>query len=122
MLASAEYIFSGGNEDIILCERGIRTYERASRNTLDLNAVPILKSRSHLPVVVDPSHGIGIRQHVSDMALAGVMSGADGIILEIHRQPEQAYSDGQQTLNFAEAERLFTNLRLTYELRRSFLQ
>lgn len=122
MLASAEYIFSGGNEKIILCERGIRTFERASRNTLDLNAVPILKKRSHLPVVVDPSHGIGIREHVADMALAGVMTGADGIILEIHKQPEVAFSDGQQTLNFGEAEKLFRNLRMTYQLRQSFNQ
>lgn len=122
MLSSAEYIFSGGNENIILCERGIRTYERASRNTLDLNAVPILKRRSHLPVIVDPSHGIGIREHVGDMALAGVMSGADGVILEIHRQPEKAFSDGQQTLNFGEAEKLFRNLRMTYNLRQSFEQ
>lgn len=122
LLSSAEYIFSGGNEKIILCERGIRTFERASRNTLDLNAVPILKSRSHLPVIVDPSHGIGIREHVEDMALAGVMTGADGIIAEIHEQPEKAFSDGQQTLNFGEAEQLFTNLRLTYQLRQSFRQ
>jgi len=122
MLASAEYIFSGGNEKIILCERGIRTFERASRNTLDLNAVPILKKRSHLPVVVDPSHGIGIREHVADMALAGVMTGADGIIVEIHKTPEKAYSDGQQTLNFDEARKLFANLRQTYALKQSFNQ
>jgi 3-deoxy-7-phosphoheptulonate synthase len=120
MLASAEYIFSGGNEQIILCERGIRTFERASRNTLDLNAVPILKKRSHLPVVVDPSHGIGIREHVADMALAGVMTGADGIIVEVHSVPEKAYSDGQQTLNFSEAKKLFSNLRQTYALKKSF--
>ncbi len=122
LLASAEYIFSGGNEKIILCERGIRTFERASRNTLDLNAVPILKKRSHLPVVVDPSHGIGIREHVADMALAGVMTGADGIIVEVHSQPEKAFSDGQQTLNFEEARKLFANLRQTYALKQSFNQ
>jgi len=121
MLASAEYIFSGGNEQIILCERGIRTFERASRNTLDLNAVPILKKRSHLPVVVDPSHGIGIREHVADMALAGVMTGADGIILEVHSTPEKAFSDGQQTLNYTEAKKLFSNLRQTYNLKKSFI-
>lgn len=120
MLSSAEYIFSGGNEKIVLCERGIRTFERASRNTLDLNAVPILRKRTHLPVVVDPSHGIGIREHVSDMALAGIMAGADGIILEIHETPEEAFSDGQQTLNFGEAQQLFRQLRMTYALRRSF--
>jgi 3-deoxy-7-phosphoheptulonate synthase len=120
MLSSAEYIFSGGNEKIVLCERGIRTFERASRNTLDLNAVPILKKRTHLPVIVDPSHGIGIREHVSDMSLAGIMAGADGIILEIHETPEVAFSDGQQTLNFGEAQQLFRQLRMTYALRRSF--
>lgn len=120
LLASAEYIFSSGNEQIILCERGIRTYEKAYRNTLDLNAVPVLKSRSHLPVLVDPSHGIGIRKHVRPVALAAVMAGADGIIAEIHETPEKALSDGQQTLNFEEAEKLFAHLRETYRLRESF--
>jgi 3-deoxy-7-phosphoheptulonate synthase len=120
LLASAEYIFSNGNEQIMLCERGIRTYEKAYRNTLDLNAVPILQSRSHLPVLVDPSHGIGIRKHVEPVALAAVMAGADGIIAEIHETPEKALSDGQQTLNFDEAEKLFTRLRETYRLRESF--
>lgn len=117
LLSSAEYIFSGGNEKIMLCERGIRTYEKAYRNTLDLNAVPILKSRSHLPVIVDPSHGIGLRQFVSPVALAAVMAGADGVIAEIHETPEKALSDGQQTLNFAEAETLFKNLHATFKLR-----
>lgn len=120
LLASAEYIFSGGNEEIILCERGIRTYEKAYRNTLDLNAVPLLKSRSHLPVIVDPSHGIGIRRHVESMALAAVMAGADGVITEIHECPEKAFSDGQQTLNFAEAAVLFDRLHQTWALRESF--
>lgn len=120
LLASAEYIFSGGNEQIILCERGVRTFERASRNTLDLNAIPILKKRSHLPVVVDPSHGIGIREHVGDMSRTAVMSGADGVILEIHKSPEVALSDGQQTLNFEESKRLFGQLRQTYNLKQSF--
>ncbi|HEU4719297.1 MAG TPA: bifunctional 3-deoxy-7-phosphoheptulonate synthase/chorismate mutase [Bacteroidia bacterium] len=120
LLASAEYIFSNGNEQIILCERGIRTYEKAYRNTLDLNAVPILKSRSHLPVIVDPSHGIGIRSHVEPVALAAVMAGADGIIAEIHETPEKALSDGQQTLNFEEAAALTARLRKTYGLRKSF--
>ncbi|MTI33332.1 3-deoxy-7-phosphoheptulonate synthase [Xanthovirga aplysinae] len=112
LLASAEYVFSSGNEKILLCERGIRTYENAYRNTLDLNAVPILKERSHLPVIVDPSHGIGIRKHVERMALAGVMAGADGLIVEVHENPEKALSDGQQSLNFDEAERLYQNLRI----------
>ncbi|TGE24916.1 3-deoxy-7-phosphoheptulonate synthase [Hymenobacter aquaticus] len=117
LLSSAEYVFSGGNEKLILCERGIRTFETASRNTLDLNAVPILKEKTHLPVVVDPSHGIGIREFVAPMALAGVMAGADGILYEAHETPEQAASDGQQTLNFAESERLIRNLRKVYALR-----
>ena len=121
LLSSAEYIFSGGNENIILCERGIRTYEKAYRNTLDLNAVPYLKSKTHLPVVVDPSHGIGIRAHVEAMSLAAVMAGADGVIVEIHEIPEKALSDGAQTLNFTEAEILIRKLRKTYQLRESFL-
>jgi len=112
LLASAEYVFSNGNEKILLCERGIRTYENAYRNTLDLNAVPILKEKSHLPVIVDPSHGIGLRQHVSTMALAGVVAGADGIIIETHEQPEKAFSDGQQTLYYEQAEELYKKARL----------
>ncbi|MCH7401946.1 3-deoxy-7-phosphoheptulonate synthase [Belliella kenyensis] len=120
LLQSAEYVFSGGNEKLILCERGIRTYEKASRNTLDLNAVPILKAKSHLPVVVDPSHGIGIRAYVPQMALAGVMSGADGIIYEAHEVPDKAYSDGQQTLDFAQSTLLADQIRKTFALRKTF--
>ena len=116
-LASAEYIFSNGNEKIILCERGIRTFEKAYRNTLDLNAIPVLKHKTHLPVVVDPSHGIGIRRYVEPMALAGLMAGADGIIAEIHHEPEKAFSDGDQTLNFSEAGSLFRKLRKAYDVR-----
>jgi 3-deoxy-7-phosphoheptulonate synthase len=119
LLYSAEYVFSAGNENLILCERGIRTYERASRNTLDLNAIPILKDKTHLPVVADPSHGIGIRQHVAPMALASIMAGADGVIFEAHQIPEKAYSDGQQTLDFSESTRLIHNMRKTLELRES---
>jgi len=120
LLYSAEYVFSAGNENLILCERGIRTYERASRNTLDLNAIPILKDKSHLPVVADPSHGIGIRQHVAPMALASMMAGADGVIYETHQVPEKAYSDGQQTLDFNESKQLIDKMRKTLELRESF--
>jgi 3-deoxy-7-phosphoheptulonate synthase len=120
LLQSAEYIYSKGNEKIILCERGIRTFEKAYRNTLDLNAVPYLKEKSHLPVVVDPSHGVGIRAFVPTMALAGVMSGADGCLVEVHQTPEKALSDGAQTLNFQEAEVLFSQIRRTVELRDSF--
>lgn len=116
LLYSAEYIFSGGNEKIILCERGIRTYERASRNTLDINAIPILKEKSHLPVVADPSHGIGMREFVEPIALAAVMAGADGIIYETHQKPEEAASDGQQTLDFEESARLISRVRKAYDL------
>ena len=120
LLSSAEYIFSGGNEKLILCERGIRTYEKASRNTMDINAIPILKEKSHLPVVADPSHGIGIREYVEPVALAAVMAGADGIIYETHQKPEEAYSDGQQTLDFQESKSLIMKLRKAFELRESF--
>lgn len=120
LLQSAEYVFSGGNEKILLCERGIRTYETASRNTLDLNAVPILKEKTHLPVIVDPSHGIGIRDFVEPMALAAVMAGADGIIYEAHEKPEEAASDGQQTLNFEESAALIRKLKQTAALRKEF--
>lgn len=120
LLQSAEYVFAGGNEKLILCERGIRTYERASRNTLDLNAIPILKAKSHLPVIVDPSHGIGIRAYVPQMALAGVMAGADGIIYESHEVPEKAYSDGQQTLDFAQSARLAAWIREIFAKRKTF--
>ncbi len=102
LLQSAEYVFSSGNERLILCERGIRTYERAYRNTLDLNAVSIMKEKTHLPVIVDPSHGIGIRRFVEPMSLAAIAAGADGLMLEIHERPEKALSDGFQSLDFEE--------------------
>lgn len=121
LLAAAEYVFSNGNERIILCERGIRTYEKAYRNTLDLNAVPVLKEKSHLPVVVDPSHGIGLRTHVPEMALAAVTAGADGLLLEIHEQPEKALSDGQQTLSFAEAANVFSKINDLVLLREKWI-
>ena len=102
LLQSAEYIFSSGNEKLMLCERGIRTFENAYRNTFDINAIPILKEKSHLPVIADPSHGIGIRKHVANITLAAMIAGADGVIVEMHYEPEKAFSDGQQTLNFEE--------------------
>jgi 3-deoxy-7-phosphoheptulonate synthase len=110
LLYSAEYVFKSGNEKIILCERGIRTFESAYRNTLDLNAVPILKEKSHLPVVVDPSHGIGIRKHVVQMAMASAAVGADGLLIEMHKTPEKAATDGQQTLSYLEFEQLMFKL------------
>ena len=107
LLYSAEYIFSGGNEKIILCERGIRTYEKAYRNTFDINAIPILKEKSHLPVIADPSHGTGIRKLVEPISLASVVAGADGLLIEIHETPEKATSDAQQTLDYNEFEHLY---------------
>jgi 3-deoxy-7-phosphoheptulonate synthase len=97
-LLSAEYILSGGNPNVILCERGIRTFETATRFTLDLNAVPVVKKLTHLPVVVDPSHGTGHWEYVEPMALAAVAAGADGLIIEVHPKPEEALSDGPQSL------------------------
>jgi 3-deoxy-7-phosphoheptulonate synthase len=120
LLYSAEYVFSGGNENIILCERGIRTFEKMTRNTLDLNAVPLLKDKTHLPVIVDPSHGIGIRNYVEPVALAGVMAGADGLVYEIHPIPEKAYSDAQQTLDFKQSAQLAKRARETYALRQNW--
>ncbi|CAN5386043.1 3-deoxy-7-phosphoheptulonate synthase [soil metagenome] len=119
LLYSAEYVFSGGNEKLMLCERGIRTYETSSRNTLDLNAIPILKEKTHLPIIADPSHGIGMREHVETMTLASIMAGVDGVIFEIHDKPEEAYSDGQQTLNFKESATLIEKIRKVYELRKT---
>ena len=120
LLQSAEYIFSNGNEKLILCERGIRSYETAYRNTFDLNAIPILKDKTHLPVIADPSHGIGVRDYVAPMALASVMAGADGVIFEVHEKPEEAFSDKQQTLNFNESANLIQKLRSTFELKKGF--
>lgn len=98
LLMSAEYILSKGNYNVILCERGIRTFETHTRNTMDLNAVPVIKKHSHLPVFVDPSHGIGIWDKVKPMALAGIACGADGLMIEVHNHPEAALSDGYQSL------------------------
>lgn len=116
LLFSAEYVFSGGNEKLMLCERGIRTYERASRNTFDINAIPILKEKTHLPVIADPSHGIGIRDFVAPIALAATAAGVDGVIYEIHDKPEEALSDGQQTLDFEESEKLIRKMRAMREV------
>lgn len=120
LLQAAEYIFSNGNERIMLCERGIRTYETAYRNTMDINAIAMLKEKTHLPVIADPSHGIGLRRYVDKVALASVMAGADGIIMEVHEQPERALSDGQQTLSFPEAQLLYRRLNQAFELRENF--
>jgi 3-deoxy-7-phosphoheptulonate synthase len=98
LLMSAEYILAGGNNRVVLCERGIRTFETATRNTTDINAIPVLKSRTHLPVILDPSHATGIAEYVSPIAMAGVAAGADGIIVEVHPDPPHALSDGRQSL------------------------
>jgi 3-deoxy-7-phosphoheptulonate synthase len=100
LLLAAEYIVSSGNPRVVLCERGIRTYEQATRNTLDICAVPVLKERTHLPVIVDPSHAAGRREIVPALARASIAAGADGVIVEVHPNPEQAVSDGRQSLTF----------------------
>jgi 3-deoxy-7-phosphoheptulonate synthase len=110
-LLSAEYVLSGGNPNVILCERGIRTFETATRFTLDLNAVPVLKKLTHLPVVVDPSHGTGHWEYVEAMAMAGVAAGADGLIIEVHPRPEEALSDGPQSLKPDKFAALMTRVR-----------
>jgi 3-deoxy-7-phosphoheptulonate synthase len=120
LLQAAEYIFSNGNERIMLCERGIRSYETAYRNTMDVNAIAMLKEKTHLPVIADPSHGIGLRRYVDKIALAATMAGADGIIMEVHETPEKAFSDAQQTLSFPEAKLLYSRLRQAYALRAEF--
>lgn len=97
-LMSAEYIMSQGNMNVILCERGIRTFETSTRNTLDINAITVLKHETHLPVIVDPSHATGHWEYVEDMALAAVAAGADGIMVEVHPDPHHAWSDGSQSL------------------------
>jgi 3-deoxy-7-phosphoheptulonate synthase len=99
-IKAAEYITAGGNQNVILCERGIRTFETATRNTLDLNAVVYVKKNTHFPVIVDPSHAVGIRALVPDLALASAAAGADGIIVEVHPRPKEALSDGPQALTF----------------------
>lgn len=120
-LASAEYIFSNGNEKIILCERGIRTYEKAYRNTMDINAIPYLHEKSHLPVFSDPSHAVGIREFVEPIALSSVMAGADGVLIEIHQCPQKAVSDGAQTLDFFQAKRSIQRLRETAKLKQQIM-
>lgn len=110
-LLSAEYILTGGNPNVILCERGIRTFETATRNTLDLNAVPVLRELTHLPIVVDPSHGTGSWQYVQPMALAAIAAGADGLMIEVHPKPEEALSDGAQSLTFKKFDELMGKLR-----------
>ena len=112
LLLSAEYIMSGGNYNVVLCERGIRTFENATRNTLDISAIPVIQKHSHLPIVVDPSHGTGRRDKVPPMARAAVAAGADGLLIEVHPDPEKAVSDGAQSLYVEQFEQLMKELRM----------
>ena len=111
-LLSAEYILSGGNTEVILCERGIRTFETATRNTFDVSAIPVVKNLSHLPIVADPSHGAGRRDMVAPMARAAVAAGADGLLIEVHCDPDHALSDGAQSMYPAQFDRLMAELRI----------
>jgi 3-deoxy-7-phosphoheptulonate synthase len=111
MLLSAEYVMKGGNSHVILCERGIRTFETQTRNTLDIAAVPVVKRLSHLPILVDPSHAMGDWHYVTPASLAAIAAGADGLIVEIHPEPANAKSDGKQSLNFAHFEDLMAKLK-----------
>lgn len=110
LLMAAEYIMSEGNEDVILCERGIRTFETATRNTLDISAIPVLKELTHLPVVIDPSHASGKAQYVAALSRAAVVAGADGLIIEVHNDPPNATSDGEQSLRPEEFDQLYIQL------------
>lgn len=110
-LNASEYIMAEGNPNVVLCERGIRTFETATRNTLDLSAVPVIKAKSHLPVIVDPSHGTGVRSYVAPMAKAAIAAGADGLMIETHPNPEKALSDGPQSLTFDQFDTLCDELR-----------
>ncbi len=115
-LLSAEHVMARGNRQVMLCERGIRTFETYTRNTLDLNAVPVVKELSHLPVIVDPSHGVGIRNKVAPMALAAIAAGADGVIVEVHHDPDKALSDGAQSLYPAQFSEMVRQIRTIAEV------
>lgn len=110
-LMSAEYIMAGGNEQVILCERGIRTFENATRNTLDLSCIPLLKKKSHLPVIIDPSHATGINWMVESMSKAAIAAGADGVMIEVHNKPEEALCDGDQAITPDEFDKIMTTLK-----------
>lgn len=112
LLLSAEYILAGGNYDVILCERGIRTFETATRNTMDISAIPVVKKLSHLPILGDPSHGTGRREFVAPLARAAVAAGADGLLVEVHHDPDRAASDGAQTLKPEQFEEMMRQCRL----------
>ncbi len=110
-LLAAEYIINSGNEEVILCERGIRTFEVGTRNTLDITAVPYIKSKSNLPIIIDPSHASGLSEFVEPLSLSAIAVGADGLMIESHPNPKEALCDGRQSLNFDEFERLFNKVK-----------
>ncbi len=112
LLLSAEYILAGGNYDVMLCERGIRTFETYTRNTMDISAIPVIKKLSHLPMLADPSHGTGRRDKVAPMARASVAAGCDGLLIEVHPNPDKAFSDGAQSLFPEQFEKLMDQLRI----------
>lgn len=115
LLMSAEYIMAGGNENVILCERGIRTFETSTRNTLDISAIPMLKKKTHLPVIIDPSHAAGIRHMVEPLSMAAIAAGADGLMIEVHNNPEKALCDGAQSLTPEMFDRLMKKITKTVE-------
>lgn len=110
-LMSAEYVLAGGNREVMLCERGIRTFERVTRNTLDLSAIPVIKKVSHLPILIDPSHGTGLRDKVAPMSRAAVAAGCDGLIIEVHHDPENAVCDGAQSLYPEQYQKLYQDIK-----------
>ena len=114
LLMSAEYIMAGGSEKVILCERGIRTFETATRNTLDISIIPVLKEKTHLPIIIDPSHSTGFSKYVRSVTYGATAAGADGIIVEVHNDPENAWCDGQQSITpeaFAELSKGMDKIR-----------
>lgn len=114
-LMAAEYILIKGNKNVILCERGIRTFETATRNTLDINCIPVLKEKTHLPIIVDPSHAAGNKNYVIPLALAAIAAGADGIMIEVHNDPDKALSDGEQSLDFNMYKKLIFEINRTFK-------
>ena len=116
LLLSAEYLLAEGNHDVILCERGVRTFDTLTRNLLDLTAIPVVQKLSHLPIIADPSHGTGLREKVIPMARAAVAAGADGIIVEVHPNPEDALSDGAQSLYPDQFNQLMREVRVIAEV------
>ncbi|HEX9923660.1 MAG TPA: 3-deoxy-7-phosphoheptulonate synthase, partial [Anaerolineae bacterium] len=116
LLMAAEYILAHGNNQVMLCERGIRTFDnKYARNTFDVNAIPVLKSLTHLPIIADPSHAVGVRRHVTPVTLAGIAAGADGLIIETHPNPDQAISDGDQSLTLAQFAELMPRIKAMAE-------